>query len=135
MARLLLIILTLLMATIGLAPNSRVYAQARSMTASLAATVIDESGARIPTATLKLTNTKTGISREAATSPVGGVSFALLPGGTYTLEASAPGFKTTKQTGIVLTLGDAVSLEITLSVGTTAEVIVITTEPLLRTQD
>ena len=134
MARLHVIALAVLMATIGLA-FSKLHAQARSMTASLSATVVDQTGARIPRAALKLTHPEKGISREAIVSPVGEFSFALLPEGTYTLEASAPGYKTAKQTGIILTLGDTVSLEITLSIGRTEEVTVYTTEPLLRTQD
>src|SRR5215467_410975 len=135
MSKLRLIGSVVLIATIGLAFTSRLDAQARSMTASLTATIIDKTGARIPRATLKLTNPEKGISREANTSPVGEFSFALLPEGTYALEASAPGYKTTKQTRIVLTLGDTVNLEIALSIGTTEEVTVNTTEPLLRTQD
>ena len=55
--------------------------------------------------------------------------------GTYTLEASAPGFKTTRQNGIVLTAGDTVAENVTLTIGTTEQVAVNATGPLLQTQD
>jgi hypothetical protein len=86
-------------------------------------------------ATVKLTNPENGTSRAATTSATGEFTFALLLAGTYTLEASAPGFKTTKQNGIVLASGDSVNLGMSLTVGATEQVTVNETGPLLQTQD
>ncbi len=110
-------------------------AQSRSTTASLAGTVTDSSGAIIPNATVKLTNPENGISRTASTSPTGEFSFALLVEGTYTLETSAQGFTTRRQVGIVLSAGDTLKLGISLTIGTTEQITVDATAPLLQTQD
>jgi hypothetical protein len=84
---------------------------------------------------VKLTNPENGISRQTTTGPVAEFSFALLPEGTYTLEVSAPGFKTTKQSGIALTVGDTLSLEIKLTIGRTDQITVYAAAPLLQARD
>jgi hypothetical protein len=114
---------------------STLLSQSRSDTASLSGTVTDPSGARIPKATVKLTNPDNGISRSSTSSPTGDFSFALLVAGTYSLEVSVPGFKTARQTGIVLTAGDALNLEIGLTVGTTDQILVNASGPLFQTQN
>jgi Carboxypeptidase regulatory-like domain len=111
------------------------YAQTASTTATLAGTVVDSSGARVSKATVKLTNPENGTSRAITTSATGEFTFALLLAGTYTLEASAPGFKTTKQNAIVLASGDSVNLGISLTVGATEQVTVNEAGPLFQTQD
>jgi hypothetical protein len=135
MSRLRFIVSTVLTIAIGLAIPTKFHAQSKNITATLSGTVSDPSGARVPKATLKLTNPDLGITRLGTTGPEGDFSFALLPQGTYVLEASAPGFRTTKQDGIVLTAGDTVNLTINLTVGATEQVTVNTTGPLLQTQD
>lgn len=125
-------------ATLGLvisAPQISVHAQSRSTTASLAGTVADPSGARIAKATLKLSNPDNGISRISTSSETGEFSFALLVPGSYTLEVSAPGFKTTQQSGINLTAGANQTIGINLTVGATEQIEVSTSGPLLQTQD
>ena len=97
----LLAVLIAIMA-VGLLNIPALRAQTLSSTAALSGTVSDPSGARVPKATVKLTNAQQGISRASSAGAAGEFSFALLPTGTYTVEASASGFKTTRQTGIVL---------------------------------
>ena len=75
------------------------------------------------------------LTRSDTTSAVGEFNFAFLPTGTYILEVSAAGFKTTRQEGIVLAPGDTVSMEVSLTVGATEQVTVNTTGPLLQTED
>ncbi len=135
MTRLRFVVLAVLMTAIGLTFLSKLNAQGKSITASLSGTVSDPSGARVPKATVRLTNPENGINRIDTTTSVGEFSFSFLPEGTYTLEASAPGFKTTKQNGIVLTAGDTVTLTINLTIGATEQVTVNTSGPLLQTQD
>lgn len=111
------------------------HAQTRSTTSTLSGTVSDPTDARIPKATVKLSNPDTGISRVFTSTETGEFSFALLPPGTYVLEISAPGFKTMQQSGIVLTGGDSQNLSIKLTVGATEQIEVNTTGPLLQTQN
>jgi hypothetical protein len=135
MTRLRLIIWAVLLTTIGLTFQSKLAAQSRSTTASLSGTVTDPSGARVAKAAVKLTNPENGIARTGTTTSEGEFSFALLLEGTYTLEVSAPGFKTTRQNRIVLTAGDTVAENVTLTIGSTEQVAVNATGPLLQTQD
>ena len=81
MTRLRLIVLAVLMTTIGLAFPSNLHAQSKSTTASLSGTVTDPSGARVPKATVKLTNPRMESSEPAPTSATGEFSFALLLAG------------------------------------------------------
>jgi len=136
MTRLRLVHLAVLLAlvSLGLTFVSKLQAQSRSTTASLTGTITDPSGAVVPKATVKITNPDNGTSREATTGATGDYSFALLLPGDYILEASAPGFKTTKQTGIVLTPGDSLNLTVRLTIGTTEQVAVNASGPLLQTQ-
>jgi len=137
MTRLRLVHLAALLAvmSLGLTSISKLHAQSKSITAALSGTVSDPSGARIPKAAVKLMNPDNGIIRTDTTTQAGEFSFALLPQGTYTLEVSAPGFKKAKQNGIILTSGDSSNLEVTLTIGTTEEVTVSETGPLLQTQN
>lgn len=125
-------------ATLGLVipvTQNSLHAQSRSTTASLSGTVTDPSGARIPKATVKLSNPTNGVNRQSATGASGDFSFALLVPGSYTLEVSAPGFKTAQQADIVLTPGDSQNVGISLVVGATEQIEVSTTGPLLQTQN
>ena len=79
--------------------------------------VADESQAVVPGASVNITNAETGISRTAATDAAGRYVFASLPPGRYDLEASLPGFKTTLRSGITLTIGAEVVVNLTLSLG------------------
>jgi hypothetical protein len=135
MTRLRLTIFAVVMTSIGLAFPLELHAQSRSTTASLSGTVTDPSGARVPNATVKLTNPENGIARTGTTGSTGDFSFALLVQGTYTLEVRAPGFKTTRQDRIVLTAGDTVAEDVTLTIGSTEQVAVNEIGPLLQTQD
>jgi hypothetical protein len=121
--------------SLGLTFVSKLHAQSKSITASLSGTITDPSGARVPKATVKLTNPDTGITRLDKSTATGEFNFAFLPEGTYVLEASAPGFKTTKQTGIVLSGGDTQTMTVSLTIGSTEQIEVNAGGPLLQTQD
>lgn len=135
MNRLRLVVLAISLAAIGAAFPWEIQGQSKSITASLSGTVTDPSGARIPKATVKLTNSAIGIARADTTTALGQFSFAFLPAGTYTIDVSAQGFQTTQQGGIVLTPGASLSMGINLTVGATAQVVVNSTAPLLQTQN
>src|ERR1035438_9192854 len=126
-----------LMATMacGLTFIPTLRAQTLSSTAALSGSVSDPSGARVPKASVKLTSSERGIPRTAASGSSGEFSFALLPAGTYTLEASAPGFETSRQTGIVLQVGDSLTENVSLTIGASEQVSVTASGPLLQTED
>jgi len=95
-----------------------VWAQA---TARIHGVVSDMSGAAIPGATVKATQTDTGISRTITSEADGGYVLTNLPLGPYSIEVSKEGFSTEVQTGIVLQVNSDPAIPIALKVGTVAE--------------
>ena len=85
------------------------HGQTLASSAALSGSVSDPSGARVPNATVTLTNPEKGITRAFKTNDEGNFSFALLPAGTYTLTVEAAGFKTFKQQAITLEVGQSAS--------------------------
>ena len=66
-------------------------------------TVQDSTGAAVPGATLKATQTETGVSRTATSGADGAYVLPNLPVGPYMLKVVLQGFTTYLQDGIVLT--------------------------------
>ena len=108
------------------------HGQTLASSAALSGSVSDQSGARVPNATVTLTNPEKGITRAFSTNDEGNFSFALLPAGTYTLTVEAAGFKTFKQQGITLEVGQSASQGISLTVGAAEQIEVTATAPLLQ---
>ncbi len=98
-------------------------------------TVQDAQGAVIPGASVKLTNTATGLERTATTSENGEFNFPQLALGTYQLTVSKAGFQTVVLTDITTSLSQVNTLSPVLTVGTvTSEVEVMSLPPLIQTE-
>src|SRR4051812_5215120 len=113
----------------------RAHGQTLASSAEFSGSVSDSSGARISNATVVLTSPDKGITRTFKTDAEGNFSFALLPASTYTLTVSAEGFKTVRQQGITLEVGQSASQSVALSVGTTEQIEVSAAAPLLQTDN
>jgi hypothetical protein len=111
------------------------YAQTLASTASFSGTVSDSSGARVANANVTISSPEKGITRAFKADAEGNFSFALLPASTYTLTVQAPGFKTSKQEGITLEVGQASSQIVTLTIGSTEQIEVTAVAPLLQTDN
>jgi hypothetical protein len=108
-------------------------AQTQAFTASLSGSVTDSSGAVIRTAKVTLASEERGITRTFTTSDSGNFSFQLLPPADYSLKVEMSGFRAYEQKGISLAAGAAVHQDVTLSVGDTAQNIVVSSEaPLIN---
>ena len=83
--------------------------------AQLSGTVADESGAALPGAEVKITQTDTGMTRFVITGQDGGYVFTNLPVGPYKVAAKMSGFSVFEQTGIILTVGQARSVNVAFS--------------------
>jgi len=92
-------------------------------TAALAGRVTDESGAVLPGVTVTLTQTDTAFTRTVATDATGAWTMPNLPTGPYRLEVSLQGFRTYVQTGIVLQVGAAPTINAVLGVGNLEETV------------
>src|SRR3954470_18920307 len=80
-------------------------------------TVQDASKGLVPGVTITLTNTGTGIAATQITNESGVYNFAAVPAGTYSVTAALPGFKTSVQSGVVVTQAP-IRVNIQLEVGT-----------------
>ena len=83
----------------------------------LTGTVQDATHAAVADASVSITNQLTGLHRTTHTSASGDFSLTALPvAGTYTVEASKPGFASASLEHIMLAAGSAARIAITLSV-------------------
>lgn len=96
-------------------------AQTISTNAALRGVVTDSSGAAIPEATIVVTNEGTGSKRTTVTDGSGRYEVLMLPVGTYSLSADAPGFRPEIQMGLQLETGSVAALNIQMQVGVVAE--------------
>jgi len=92
---------------------------------TIVGTVTDSSGAAVPNATVTLTNTETGLSREIKTNPTGEYVVPGLHIGHYVVKAVASGFKTAEKTGLVLNVGDRARVDFPMQVGGTTESVTV----------
>src|ERR1700682_1768564 len=88
-------------------------------------TVSDASGAMVARAQVTITDIATGVARVVATDGSGSYSAANLLPGTYSITVSAPGFATEVQSGINVTVGSQMLINVKLKPGTTQEKIVV----------
>lgn len=84
-------------------------------------TVLDASGAAVPQAQIKVTNTATDLVRTVQSGADGSYVVPDLPVGPYSLEVSKQGFATFMQTGIVLQVASNPTVNATLKVGNVSE--------------
>jgi len=112
-------------------------APGQTVNATLSGHVLDSSGGAIPHAEVTATNKATGFTRTTTSSDLGEYLITALPAGSYTVTASAKGFKKAGN-AITLQVGQAASLDISLAVGETSTQVTVqatteVTEPT-RTQ-
>jgi len=111
------------------------YSQTLASAVSFSGSVSDPSGARVANATVTLSSPDKGITRSFKADAEGNFSFALLPAATYALTVQAPGFKTFKQQGITLEVGQSASQAVVLTIGSTEQIEVTAAAPLLNATD
>ncbi|MEO8256984.1 MAG: carboxypeptidase regulatory-like domain-containing protein [Acidobacteriota bacterium] len=103
-------------------------------TAQISGAVKDSSGGVLPGADVTATQTETGFKRSVVTGADGLFSFPGVPIGPYRLEVALAGFSSYNQTGIVLQVGSAPNIPVTLALGTVAESVTVSGEaPLIDT--
>ena len=86
-------------------------------TATLVGTVFDQQQAVIPSASVVLTNRRTGQLQSATSDDEGNYQFQTVEAGTYTMSISAPGFTTFERNWVFVRDGAEERVDATLQVG------------------
>ncbi|HEX4153980.1 MAG TPA: carboxypeptidase-like regulatory domain-containing protein [Acidobacteriaceae bacterium] len=91
--------------------------------------VTDATGASLPNARVILHNQETGNERHLVTDSTGAYAAPSIPVGTYTLTATHDGFSPQLRTGITVTVGQAVAVDLSLAPGGVTQQVTVTDEP------
>ena len=99
-------------------------------------TVQDNTGAAIPGAKVTIENPDTGFKLTTTADKVGVYNFSPVKIGNYSVTSSAPGFETSVQKNVRISLGERVNFSPKLKPGSISETVTVTTAPpLLQSQD
>ena len=96
--------------------------------AEINGTVIDTANAVVPGVTVTVTEENTGLQRTTISSADGRYVVPTLLPGRYTIKAELQGFQTATQTGLVLLVGQELTVQLTLQIGGVTEQITVTGE-------
>ena len=97
---------------------------------SIAGRVLDPNGAPVTSARVVVMQEGTGFSRTATADTDGLYVLPSLEPATYIISVDAPGFSTSKQNGIVLLADQTLTVNIGLKLGSTTEVVTVTSNAL-----
>src|SRR5258705_2197778 len=101
--------------------------------AEINGTVVDAQKAVLPGATVTATNEDTGLVREAVADATGRFVMPSLLRGTYMIRADISGFQAMVRTGVVVRVGEELTLTLTLPIAGVAETLTVTAEaPLVE---
>ena len=111
-------------------------ALAFGQTGQITGLVSDPSNTAVPNAKVVVTNTGTGIRREAASNDQGYYTVPLLNPGTYDLTVQKTGFNAVTRSGIKLEVVQTLRIDIMLALGDVKESITVITEaPILTSEN
>src|SRR5262244_1910463 len=99
----------------------RVWGQAQSTTATVQGDVLDEKGGSVPGASVEAKNLDTNLVRTETTDSDGHFAFLNLAPGRYTLTIGKTGFATVIQQNVNLTVGQVLSIPVTMKVSSIAQ--------------
>ena len=117
-----------LLAFVCLALSIYCAAQGGAATGDLHITVKDPKGGLVPNAAVMVRDPAKGLERAGTGDGQGGYSVTLLPPGSYSVTAEAPGFAKTEASGVTITVGGVVELPIELAVASGKEVVEVSSQ-------
>ena len=101
---------------------------------SIHGTITDQSGAAVPAANLKATNTETGISFTTASDADGLYTFLVVPVGTYTVVAEKSGLATVTEENVIVTVGGRITLDLSMPLASQQSTVTVSAEaPIVET--
>jgi hypothetical protein len=108
---------------------------AQFTTARLAGTVLDPAGLGLLGAKVTVKEELTAYTRDTVTNSLGEYLFPSLPVGTYRIAVTMTGFSSYIQNGIVLQVGQSVSLPVHMRLGSVAQQVTVTADASMVTTD
>jgi zona occludens toxin (predicted ATPase) len=110
-----------------------VFAQTGVADGSIRGTIHDSSDAAVSGASVNAKNLETGFERSAVSNQVGEFEVPLLLPGRYEVSISVSGFAPFRQTGIVVQLAKASSLDVKLQVASAQESVTVQADASILT--
>lgn len=111
-----------------------VRSDAQLTTGTVQGTVRDEQNSVVPGVAITVRNVETGVSRSVMTDAAGRYVAPNLDLGSYEIRSEMTGFQTAVRSGLTLTLGAVLQVDLTLRVGAVSEQVEVTGEaPLVET--
>ena len=103
--------------------------QGQTSTSQISGTIFDNSSAAVVGAVVTLTNEATGATLKQVSNAAGLYVFPSISVGSYSLTVEMPGFKTARRTNVTVVVNTPRSLDITLDLGDTREVVKVEASP------
>jgi hypothetical protein len=119
-----------LMLTLGISMPAR--GQSQITAGTVQGDVLDERGGSVAGATVEAKNLGTNFTQTETTGSDGHFAFLSLAPGRYTLTISKAGFATIVQENVNLTVGQAITLPVTMKVSSVAQQIVVSDVPIVE---
>ena len=123
-------VLSVLALALGFASSGR--AQSQITAGTVQGDVLDEKGGSVAGATVEAKNLATNFIQTDSTNTDGHFAFLSLAPGRYTLTITKAGFATIVQENVNLTVGQTITLPVTMKVSSVAQQIVVTDVPIVE---
>jgi hypothetical protein len=94
-------------------------------TANIVGTVKDSTGAVIPAAKITVTNSEKGFTRALVSNAAGEYSAPKIPIGDYVITAAVPGFQKLVRSGITVSVGETLRVDLTMMIGQISQEITV----------
>ena len=108
------------------------WGQAQFTTGSVQGDVLDEKGGSVAGASAEIKNLDTNFTRTETTNTDGHFQFLNLTPGRYTLTITKTGFATILQENVNLTVGQVLTIPVTVKVSTVSQQIVVSDVPVIE---
>ena len=99
---------------------------AQQGTSEISGKVVDQQGGTLPGASIVITNEATGVFREVTSSSEGTYFVSQLVPGPYKIVARLTGFRTLERSGLLLQVGNTLTVPLTLVIGGVEENVTVT---------
>jgi len=109
------------------------WGQAQFTTGSVQGDVFDEAGGTVAGASVEIKNLDTNLGRTETTNADGHYTFLNLAPGRYTITVRKTGFTTILQENVNLTVGQMLTIPVTVKVSSVAQQIVVSDVPVIET--